>query len=87
MKADGVTLNTVTNDLMVSGPVTFTEQQGPGRTRRFQTTGAQYSGVTHELKLDHTATITEGTAKIVVTKALANFRTGEITLGRIEGTK
>ncbi|MEA2720026.1 MAG: hypothetical protein QOJ39_1890, partial [Candidatus Eremiobacteraeota bacterium] len=37
--------------------------------------------------LDHTATITEGTAKVIVAKAVANFRTGEITLGRIEGTK
>jgi len=87
MKADGVSVNTITNDLVVTGPVTFTEPQGPGRTRTFETKGAHYNGGTHELELDHTATITEGTAKIVVAKVLANFRTGEVTLGRIEGTK
>jgi lipopolysaccharide export system protein LptC len=87
MKADGVTVNTITNDLMVTGPVTFTEQEGPGRKRTFETKGAHYNGGTHELQLEHTATITEGTAKVVVAKAVANFRTGEITLGRIEGTK
>ena len=87
MKADGVTVNTVTNDLMVTGPVTFTEQAASGRQRTFETKGAHYNGGTHELQLDHTATITEGTAKVVVAKAVANFRTGEITLGRIEGTK
>ena len=87
MKADGVTVNTITNDLLVTGPVTFTEPQGPGRTRTFNTTGAHYNGGTHELQIDHTATITEGNAKIVVAKVLANFRTGDVTLGRIEGTK
>lgn len=87
MKADGVTVNTITNDLVVTGPVTFTEQEGPGRTRTFDTKGAHYNGGTHELQLDHTATITEGNAKVVVSKLVANFRTGAVTLGRIEGTK
>ena len=87
MKADGVTVNTITNDLLVTGPVTFTEQAASGQKRTFETKGAHYNGGTHELQLDHTATITEGTAKVVVAKAVANFRTGEITLGRIEGTK
>jgi lipopolysaccharide export system protein LptC len=87
MKADGVTVNTITNDLLVTGPVTFTEDEGPGRKRTFETKGAHYNGGTHELQLDHTATITEGTAKIVVGKVSANFRTGEITLGPIVGTK
>jgi lipopolysaccharide export system protein LptC len=87
MKADGVEVNTITNDLVVSGPVTFTEQQSSGRTRTFATTGAHYNGATHELQLDHTATITEGDAKIVVSKVAVNFRTGQVTLGAIEGTK
>ena len=87
IKADGVTVNTVTNDLSITGPVTFTEQEGPGRTRRFETTGARYSGVTHEMSLDRSATITEGDAKVVVGNAVVNFRTGEVKLGRIEGTK
>jgi lipopolysaccharide export system protein LptC len=87
IQAEGVTVNTVTNDLAITGPVTFTEQEGPGRTRTFTTKGAHYSGGTHEMDLDHSATITEGDAKIVVTNAVVNFRTGEVRLGRIEGTK
>ncbi|HYW53199.1 MAG TPA: hypothetical protein VFF00_06970 [Candidatus Elarobacter sp.] len=87
MKADGVQVNTITNDLTVTGPVTFTEQVGPGRTRTFETTGARYSGGSHQLELDHTATITEGGAKVVVSKVAVNFRTGEVTLGALEGTK
>ena len=87
MKADGVTVNTLTNDFSVSGPVSLTEPEGAGRMRTFETVGAQYSGATRELHLAHTATITEGTARIVVSSATVNFRTGEVTLGRIEGTK
>ena len=87
MQADGVTVNTATNDVNVTGPVTFTEEEGPGRTRTFKTVGARYSGATRELVLDHTATITEGGTTVVVSKATVNFRTGEMSLGRIEGTK
>jgi hypothetical protein len=86
MKADGVHLNTLTNDLSVDGPVTFTERLG-SRTRAFQTIGALYSGTTKDLRLERTATITEDGAKVVVSKATVNFRTGEVKLGRIEGTK
>lgn len=86
MKADNVTVNTLTNDLSIAGPVTFTEQRGKG-TRTFQTIGAHYNGGTHLLDLGHTATITEGTAKIVVANATVNFQTGEVRLGPIEGTK
>jgi len=87
MKADDVTVNTVSNDLAIGGPVTFTVQEGPGRTRTFQSSGAHYFGGSHLLDLSHTATITEGTARIVVAKATVNFRTGEVILGPIEGTK
>ena len=87
MKGDDVTINTVTNDLAIAGPVTFTVDEGPGRTRTFQTVGAHYNGGTHLLDLAHSATITEGTVKIVVANATVNFRTGEVTLGAIAGTK
>ncbi|MEA2720518.1 MAG: hypothetical protein QOJ39_2382, partial [Candidatus Eremiobacteraeota bacterium] len=50
MKADGVTVNTISNDILITGPVTFTEPQGPGRTRTFVTKGAHYNGGTHELQ-------------------------------------
>lgn len=87
IKADGVTTNQVTNDLYITGPVHVTENLGPGRTRTFDSVGARYSGVTRELALDHTATMTEGDAKVVIAKATVNFRTGEVDLGPIEGTK
>jgi hypothetical protein len=86
MHADGVTVNMVTNDLSVTGPVTFTEDEGGGRTRTFATRGAQYGGGTHELDLPHTATITDGATRVVVSNAQVNFRTGDVRLGRIEGT-
>lgn len=87
MSADNVTANTLTHDLVVAGPVTFTEKQGSGETRTFVTIGASYIGTTRLLNLDHTVTITEGDAKVVVEKAAVDFRTGAVTLGRIEGTK
>lgn len=87
MTADDVTANTASNDIQVAGDVKFTEQEGPGRTRTFVTKGAHYSGLSHELVLDHTATITEGDATVVVASASVNFRTGAVTLGPLKGTK
>ena len=87
MKADNVTVNTLTHDLTVAGPVTFTEKQSSGETRTFASTGARYIGATRVLNLDHTATITEGDANVTVEKASIDFRTGEVKLGPIEGAK
>jgi len=85
--ADSVTVNTLTHDLTVAGPVTFTEKQSSGQTRVFATRGARYVGATRLLYLDQPATITEGDAKINVDKLSVDFRTGEVKLGHIEGTK
>jgi hypothetical protein len=87
MVADSVTVNTLTHDLTVAGPVTFTEKQSSGQTRIFATRGARYVGATRLLYLDQPATITEGDAKINVDKLSVDFRTGEVKLGHIEGTK
>lgn len=87
MTADDVSANTTTNDIQIGGDVKFTEQEGPGRTRTFVTKGAHYNGLSHELTLDHTATITEGNATVVVASAVVNFRTGAVALGKLEGTK
>ncbi|MBV8299767.1 MAG: LPS export ABC transporter periplasmic protein LptC [Candidatus Eremiobacteraeota bacterium] len=87
IKADGVTVNTITNDLTVAGPVEVSETIGSGRQRTFKTTGARYVGATRVLQLDHQATITEAGTTIVVASATVDFRTGDVTLGRIEGTK
>jgi hypothetical protein len=87
MTADGVTVNRISNDFTVSGPVTFVEPEPDGRIRRFTTVGAHYVGGTHMLQLDHTATITEGTTKVVVSSAKVNFRTGDVTVGSLQGSR
>ena len=87
MTADGVTVNRLSNDFTVTGPVTFVEPEAGGRVRRFTTVGAHYQGATRMLQLDHTATITEGTTKVVVSNAKVDFRTGDVTVGTIQGTR
>ncbi len=87
MKADGVVVNRTTNDFTVTGPVSFVEPEPGGRIRRFTTVGAHYIGATRELQLEHPATITEGTTKATFANAKVNFRTGDITVGRLEGTR
>ena len=87
MTADGVVVNRISNDFTVSGPVTFVEPEPGGRIRRFTSVGAHYAGATRELQLDHPATITEGTTKATFANAKVNFRTGDVTVGRMEGTR
>jgi hypothetical protein len=87
MTADGVTVNRISNDFTVTGPVTFVEPEPDGRIRRFTTVGAHYLGATRILQLEHTATITEGTTKVVVSRATVDFRTGDVTVGPMEGTR
>ena len=87
MTADGVTVNRISNDFTVTGPVTFVEPEAGGRIRRFTTIGAHYQGGTRMLQLDHTATITEGTTKVVVSSAKVDFRTGDVTVGPMQGTR
>ena len=87
IKADGVTVNTITNDLNVAGPVEVNETIAPGRQRTFKTVGARYVGATRVMELDHTATITDAGTTVVVASATVDFRTGDVKLGRIEGIK
>lgn len=87
MKADDVTVNTISNDLTIRGPLTVSEPLAPGRTRTIATVGARYNGATRTLELDHTATITEQGARVTVASATVDFRTGNSRFGRIEGTK
>ena len=87
LKADDVTVNTLTNDLTIRGPLWVDEPMGPGRTRTVKTVGARYVGATRTLQLDHTATITDGGTTITVASATVDFRTGDSKFGRIEGTK
>lgn len=87
MTADDVTVNTITNDLTIRGPLAVSEPLAPGRTRKITTVGARYSGATRTLQLDHTATITDQGATVTVATATVDFRTGDSKFGRIEGTK
>ncbi|HEX3550343.1 MAG TPA: hypothetical protein VHT53_08210 [Candidatus Elarobacter sp.] len=86
MQGDDVQVNTATNDLVVSGHVKFIDPEGGGRTRTFETRGARYIGPLRQLQLDHTSTITDGTTKLVVSNATIDFRTGDVKLGKLEGT-
>ncbi len=84
IRADGVQANTFTNDLVVSGEVHVVDPEG-GRTRTFTTRGARYLGGARELTFEHPVTITQGNMKVVVSSATVNFRTGDITLGALQG--
>jgi lipopolysaccharide export system protein LptC len=84
MKADHITANLTLNDFVVVGKVTFTEIGG--QHRRFETTGAHYSGSNHTLTLDQPLTISDGPLTLRVSTAVVNFTTGETKLGRISGT-
>ena len=87
MRADGVTVNTFSNDLTVAGPVTFVEGEGAGRKRTFKSVGAVYNGTSHVLTLNHPATITDSGATVTVASMTVNFKTGDASFGRIEGSK
>ncbi len=85
--ATDVTVNTVTNDLMIGGPVDFHEPVNATRARTFRTVGARYIGATRTLVLDHPATITDAGAVVTVASARIDFRSGDASLGRIMGTR
>jgi hypothetical protein len=87
LKATDVTFNTVTQDITVGGPIDVQEPLAGGGTRTFASVGARYVGVTHTLQLDHPATITGEGATLKVAKLDVNFRTGDVTMGRVVGTK
>lgn len=86
VQATGVTLNTVTNDLFITGPVTLTEPLPKG-ARVFHTVAANYVGALKQLTLKNPATITEDGGTVTVASATIDFKTGEATFGRIEGTR
>ncbi len=87
LKADDVTFNTVTNDLTVNGEIDVVEPMPGGQSRTFKSVGARYVGVTRTLVLAHPSTITGQGATLKVARADVNFRTGDITLGPVVGTK
>ena len=84
VRAQHVSVNLAINDFTVTGPVTFTEIGGQGRT--LVTDGAHYVGATHTLDLPHRTTIRSGALHLIVAHATVNFATGATTLGRIVGT-
>lgn len=87
MRADGVTYNLTTNDLTVSGPVAFRQDDGRGHVRTFRSIGAEYIGASKTLVLAKPSTVTDGSAVIHVSRMEINFTTGQATFGRITGTK
>jgi hypothetical protein len=87
MRADDVTVNTITNDLTIRGPLQISEPIAPGHVRTVKTVGARYTGATRTLQLDHTATITDAGTTLTVATATVDFRTNDAKFGRIEGMR
>jgi hypothetical protein len=84
MVAKHVTVNTISNDFIVIGPLELVEDDGK-HTRRLTSNGANYSGVLQTLTLAHQAKIVTDGARVTVASATVNFRSGDMSLGRLIG--
>lgn len=87
VRADGVIVNTITNDFNVTGPLRLVEPLPGGKTRIFSTTGAQYIGASRTLIIEHPATIVEDGATVTVASIRIDFKSGRAVFGRIVGVK
>jgi hypothetical protein len=84
VRAKHVSANVLANNFTVTGPVSFSEIGGHGRT--LVTRDATYTGQTHTLILPNRVTLREGSLHVIVEKATIDFSTGTSTFGRIVGT-
>ncbi len=84
VRAQHISANLAMNDFTVTGPVTFNEIGGEGRT--LVTNGGHYLGYSHTLELPNRVTIRSGALHLIVDHATVDFSTGSTTLGRIIGT-
>ncbi len=84
IKAQHVVVNTLSNDFIATGPLELIQNDGTQR-RRMTSDAANYSGMLSTLTLLHPANIVTDGAKIKVASATVNFRTGNLTVGRILG--
>ena len=84
IKAQHVVVNTLSNDFIATGPLELTQNDGKQR-RKMTSDAANYSGMMSTLTLLHPANIVTDGAKIKVASATVNFRTGDLSVGRIIG--
>ncbi len=84
MVAKHVVVNTISNDFVVVGPLQLVEDDGKHR-RRLVSVGANYSGVLQTLTLTHQAKIDTDGAHVTVASAVVNFRSGDMSFGRLIG--
>ncbi len=84
MIAQHVVVNTLSNDFVVTGPVELIENDGEHK-RRLNSTSATYSGMLQTLTLDHQAKITTDGVHVTVASASVNFKSGDMTFGRLVG--
>jgi lipopolysaccharide export system protein LptC len=84
MVAKHVVVNTLSNDFVVTGPLQLIENDGQHK-RRLTSDSANYSGVLQTLMLSHQAKIESDGAKATVASAEVNFKTGDMSLGRLIG--
>jgi hypothetical protein len=84
MVAKQVVVNTLSNDFVVTGPMTLTEIDGQ-HDRRLSSDAANYSGTLQTLNLSHPAKISSDGARVTVATATVKFRSGDMNLGPLVG--
>jgi hypothetical protein len=84
MVAKHVVVNTISNDFIVTGPLELTENDGKHQ-RRLTSVDATYSGIMQTLTFTHSAKITSDGVHATVASATVNFRSGDMSFGRLSG--
>jgi hypothetical protein len=86
MTAKHVVVNLTSNDFFASGTIDISDIGGTHH-RHFLSDAATYAGTGEILTLPQFATIKSDGATLRVANATVNFRTGDVTLGRIVGVR
>jgi hypothetical protein len=84
MRAAHMTVNTLTRDFAVSGPLHVETVSSPPRS--FDTTAAHWSDAQQQLDLNHAVSINSGAgAPLIVGRVTLNVKTGQLELHDIAG--
>lgn len=85
LRARHISADVAANAFTVRGPVHLTEIGE--RHRSLDTIGARYDGPSQVLHLERPTTIRDGALTVRVETAVVNFKTGDLTLGPLVGSK
>ncbi len=83
LRAKHATVNTVTNDITLAGAITITTIDDAPRS--FTTDAATWTNFSQHLLLPHESTMRSGNSEVRIASVDINFRSGDVTLGRITG--